>query len=81
MRAMIITAIVAGSAKASMAGYDLLMAQVDSLFLTTYSSERYTGSDEFSASMRDSMTEINRNYQVLKNSSDATDGNGGTYKP
>lgn len=81
MRAMIITAILAGSAKASMAGYDLLMAQVDSLFVTTYSSERYTGSDEFSASMRDSMGEINRNYQGLKHSSDATSGSGGTYKP
>lgn len=78
---MVITTFVAGSAKASIAGYDLLMAQIDSLFLTTYSSERFTGNDEFSASMRDSINEINRNYQVFKHSSDATDGSSGIYKP
>ena len=78
---MVITALVAGSAKASIAGYDLLMAQIDSLFTTTYSAQPYAGNDEFSASMRDSMGEINRNYQELKRSSDATGGSTGTYKP
>lgn len=81
VRAMVITALVAGSAKASMAGYHLLLTSLDSLVAQTYNADMFVGDDAASASMRDSVEEINGKYTELRRSSDATGGSTGTYKP
>jgi hypothetical protein len=81
VRAMVITALVAGSAKATLAGYDLLLANLDSLVTQTYNEEVFIGDDEYSTSMRDSMQEIHGNYRAIRHSSDATTRSAGIGKP
>jgi hypothetical protein len=78
---MVITALIAGSAKASLAGYDLLTTTVDSLFVNTYNAQRFAGDDEFSTSMQESLDEINDNYAGLMHSTGATTRSADIYRP
>jgi hypothetical protein len=81
LRAITITAFVAGSAQASFMGYELLAANVDSLFLGTYDSANFAGNDQVSSSLRNTMDEVRGNYQAAKRSSDATSYSADIYTP
>lgn len=73
IRAVAITALVVGTATATMTGYDLVMVSLDSLISQTYNPQNFQGDDEFSSSMRATVSEIGGNYKATKRSLNATD--------
>jgi hypothetical protein len=75
IRAIAITALVVGTANATMAGYDLVMVSLDSLVAQTYNPQNFQGDDEFSSSMRGTVREIGGNYKATKRSLNATADN------
>lgn len=81
IRAAVITILGAASAKASLAGYELLIVSLDSLVMNTYSAQNFEGDDDFSSSMHKTTKEIRGNYRNVRHSSGATGYSAGTDMP